>query len=126
MSFLKDFSFNDYKNRLFFLGSVICVTVYFIFNNIHYREIFLFFLIPYLLSKMNENSFIKYLIYFFIGRHIFFLFSNYLYSIYGADGVGADGLLVVKAFLDLFLISTIFGILVRICINLYNNQCLKL
>ena len=126
MSFLKDFSFNDYKNRLFFLGSVICVTVYFIFNNIHYREIFLFFLIPYLLSKMNENSFIKYLIYFFIGRHIFFLFSNYLYSIYGADGVGADGLLVVKAFLDLFLISTIFGILVRICINLYNNHSLKL
>ena len=126
MSFLKDFSFNDYKNRLFFLGSVICVTVYFIFNNIHYREIFLFFLIPYLLSKTDKNSFIKYLIYFFIGRHIFFLFSNYLYSIYGADGVGADGLLVVKAFLDLFLISTIFGILVRICINLYNNHSLKL
>ena len=129
MSFLKDFSFNDYKNRLFFLGSVICVTVYFIFNNIHYREIFLFFLIPYLLSKMNENSFIKYLIYFFIGRHIFFLFSNYFNFNYGINSNfmhATDSVLVIKAFLDLFLISTIFGILVRICINLYNNQRLKL
>ena len=121
MSFLKDFSFNDYKSRLFFLGSVICVVVYFVFNNYYYREIFLFFLIPYLLSKTDKNSFIKYLIYFFIGRHIFFLFSYYLNSMYVADG-----LLAIKAFLDLFLISTIFGILVRICINLYNNQRLKL
>jgi len=37
-----------------------------------------------------------------------------------------DSALVIKAFLDLFLISTIFGILVRICINLYNNQRVKL
>jgi hypothetical protein len=121
MSFLEDFSFNDYKNRLFFLGSVICVAVYFSFNNIYYREIFLFFLIPYLLSKTDKNSFIKYLIYFFIGRHIFFLFSNYFNLMYATDSA-----LVIKAFLDLFLISTIFGILVRICINLYNNQRVKL
>jgi len=121
MSFLEDFSFNDYKNRLFFLGSVMCVIIYFSFNNIYYREIFLFFLIPYLLSKTDKNSFIKYLIYFFIGRHIFFLFSNYFNLMYATDSA-----LVIKAFLDLFLISTIFGILVRICINLYNNQRVKL
>ena len=37
-----------------------------------------------------------------------------------------NGTLVIKAFLDLFLISTIFGILVRICINLYNIQRARL
>ena len=133
MSFLEDFSFNDYKNRLFFLGSVICVAVYFSFNNIYYREIFLFFLIPYLLSKTDKNSFIKYLIYFFIGRHIFFLFSNYfnfIELVINTENINItnviNGTLVIKAFLDLFLISTIFGILVRICINLYNNQRVKL
>ena len=133
MSFLEDFSFNDYKNRLFFLGSVICVAVYFVFSNYYYREIFLFFLIPYLLSKTDKNSFIKYLIYFFIGRHIFFLFSNYFnfielfINIENTNIINViNGTLAIKAFLDLFLISTIFGILVRICINLYNIQRVRL
>ena len=116
----KNFSFEDYKSRLFFLGLVICVFVYFVFNNYYYREIFLFFIIPYMLIKKDDNSIIKFVIYFLLARHLFFLMSNYLYlNNYLTDNF--IYLLPFKAFLDLFLISILLGMLLAICINLINS-----
>ena len=120
LTFLKDFNFNFYEDRLFFLGAIICITVYFAFNNMYYREIFLFFLIPYLLIKKDRNLLINYLIYFIIFRYLVFLIINYysvnLFALYYYEN---SYLLIVKAFLDLFLISIIFGIFARICNNFY-------
>ena len=121
----KNFSFEDYKSRLFFLGLVICVFVYFVFNNYYYREIFLFFIIPYMLIKKDDNSIIKFVIYFLLARHLFFLMSNYLYlNNYLTDNF--IYLLHFKAFLDLFLISILLGMLLAICVNLINTTIKKL
>ena len=121
----KNFSFEDYKSRLFFLGLVICVFVYFVFNNYYYREIFLFFIIPYMLIKKDDNSIIKFVIYFLLARHLFFLMSNYLYlNNYLTDSF--IYLLPFKAFLDLFLISILLGMLLAICVNLINSNIKKL
>ena len=119
INILKNFGFNDYKSRLFFLGLIICVFVYFVFNNYYYREIFLFFIIPYLLIKKNDHYLMKFIIYFLIGRHLIFLTSNYLYlKKYLTDYL--IHFLSFKAFLDLILISTLFGILLVIFVNLLN------
>ena len=125
INILKNFGFNDYKSRLFFLGLIICVFVYFVFNNYYYREIFLFFIIPYLLIKKNDHYLMKFIIYFLIGRHLIFLTSNYLYlKNYLTDYFFY--FLSFKAFLDLILISTLFGILLVIFVNLFNfNQKIK-
>ena len=119
INILKNFDFKDYKSRVFFLGLIICVFVYFVFNNYYYREIFLFFIIPYLLIKKNDHYLMKFIIYFLIGRHLIFLTSNYLYL----KNNLTDYLiyfLSFKAFLDLILISTLFGILSVIFVNLLN------
>jgi hypothetical protein len=46
-----------YKELLFLISSGLLVSVYFIFNNVIYREIFLFGLIPLLLTLNKKNSF---------------------------------------------------------------------
>ena len=120
ISFLNSFNFDNYVNRLFFLGAVITITVYFIFNNYYYREIFLFFLIPFLLKKKDQNLFIKYLLYLFILRYFLFLITNYL-----SPFLDNDYFLMVKVFMDIFLMSIISGIFIRICIILYSSKIAK-
>ena len=125
ITIFKNFNLNDYKSRLFFLGLIICIFVYFTFYNYYYREIFLFFIIPYLFLKKDDHYLIKLIIYFFLGRHLFFLMSNYLYL----NNFFTDYLfylLLFKTFLDLFLISTLLGILLAICTNLLNSNLKKL
>ena len=109
----------------FFLGLIICIFVYFAFYNYYYREIFLFFIIPYLFLKKDDHYLIKLIIYFLLGRYLFFLMSNYLYL----NNFLTDYLfylLLFKTFLDLFLISTLLGILLGICTNLLNSNVKKL
>ena len=119
INILKNFNFSDYKNRLFFLGLIICVFVYFVFNNYYYREIFLFFIIPFLLIKKDDHYIMKFIIYFLLGRHLIFFTSNYLYlKNYLTDYL--IYFLSFKAFLDLILISMLFGILLVISVNLFN------
>ena len=123
--FLKILALRIIKVDFFFLGLVICVFVYFVFNNYYYREIFLFFIIPYMLIKKDDYSIIKFVIYFLLARHLFFLMSNYLYlNSYLTDNF--IYLLPIKAFLDLFLISILLGMLLAICINLINSNIKKL
>ena len=125
ITIFKNFNLNDYKSRLFFLGLIICIFVYFAFYNYYYREIFLFFIIPYLFLKKDDHYLIKLIIYFLLGRYLFFLMSNYLYL----NNFLTDYLfylLLFKTFLDLFLISTLLGILLGICTNLLNSNVKKL
>jgi len=125
ITIFKNFNLNDYKSRLFLLGLIICIFVYFAFYNYYYREIFLFFIIPYLFLKKDDHYLIKLIIYFLLGRHLFFLMSNYLYL----NNFLTDYLfylLLFKTFLDLFLISTLLGILLGICTNLLNSNVKKL
>ena len=40
--FIREFDFENYDDRLFFIGIIVCVFTYLLLNNFIYREIFIF------------------------------------------------------------------------------------
>ena len=96
-----------FEEKLFILGANLVVAVYLISHNIHYREIFIILLFPFLmkLDKSIDNKIFKYLIYFITLRYIFFLISNY-YIFFKKSYY----LLYFKAFSDIILISSFAAI----------------
>ena len=77
--FINKVNIYSFEEKLFILGANLVVAVYLINHNIHYREVFIILLFPFLmkLNKSIDNKIFKYLIYFIILRYIFFLISNY-------------------------------------------------
>ena len=77
--FIDKVNIYSFEEKLFILGANLVVTLYLISHNIHYREIFIILLFPFLM-KLNEsidNKIFRYLLYFITFRYIFFLISNY-------------------------------------------------
>jgi len=103
---LKTFNINSYEHRLFFLGGGVLVSIYFAFNNIFYREVFLICLIPYLIEKSHANKFFKFLVYYLFFHYIFFIISYYC-SAYQR----MDGLFAIKQLLDAIFYLCITAIL---------------
>ena len=103
---LKTFNINSYEHRLFFLGGGVLVSIYFAFNNIFYREVFLICLIPYLIEQSHANKFFKFLVYYLFFHYIFFIISYYC-SAYQR----MDGLFAIKQLLDAIFYLCITAIL---------------
>ena len=98
---------NNFKYRLYIVGSNLIIAVYLITQNIHYREIFLIALFPLILELKDNKKiiFFKYFVLFIILRLIIFYFTNYYVffeKIYN--------LLYIKAFLDIAMMSIFFGL----------------
>ena len=98
---------NNFKYRLYIVGSNLIIAVYLITQNIHYREIFLIALFPLILELKDNKKiiFFKYFVLFIILRLIIFYFTNYYVffeKIYN--------LLYIKAFLDIVMMSIFFGL----------------
>jgi len=98
---------NNFKYRLYIVGSNLIIAVYLITQNIHYREIFLIPLFPLILELKDNKKiiFFKYFVLFIILRLIIFYFTNYYVffkKIYN--------LLYIKAFLDIAMMSIFFGL----------------
>jgi len=77
--FINKANIYSFEEKLFILSANLIITLYLISHNIHYREIFIILLFPFLM-KLNEsidNKIFRYLLYFIIFRYIFFLISNY-------------------------------------------------
>ena len=93
----------NFEERLFILGSNLIVLLYLITDNIHYREVFIIFLLPLIVKirYLFENKIFKYLLYFIIYRYIFFIIANYLVFF-----KKTYLLLYIKAFSDIILISS--------------------
>ena len=105
--FINKVNIYSFEEKLFILGANLVVTVYLISHNIHYREVFIILLFPFLmkLNKSIDNKIFKYLIYFITLRYIFFLISNYYVffkKIYY--------LLYFKALSDIILVSSFAAI----------------
>jgi len=114
---------NNFKYRLYIVGSNLIIAVYLITHNIHYREIFLIALFPLILElKDNKNIiFFKYFVLFIILRLIIFYFTNYYVffkKIYN--------LLYIKAFLDIAMMSVFFGLTIffnlKLIKKLFNHR----
>jgi len=117
---LKTFNINSYENRLFFVGGGVLVSVYFAFNNIFYREVFLICLIPYIIEQSHANKFFKFLIYYLFFHYIFFIISYYC-SVYQR----IDGLFAIKQLLDVIFYLCITAILCVVYFRFAKKYFLK-
>jgi hypothetical protein len=109
---------NNFKYRLYIVGSNLIIAVYLITHNIHYREIFLIALFPLILELKDNKKiiFFKYFVLFIIFRLIIFYFTNYYVffkKIYS--------LLYIKAFLDIIMMSIFFGLTLFFNLKLIKN-----
>ena len=95
-----------YKELLFLISSGLLVSVYFIFNNVMYREIFLFGLIPLLLTLNKKNSFFRILINFIIFHLIYSSFSFY-FAVYKKNNF----FLIFDKIFDICFMSLLAGII---------------
>jgi hypothetical protein len=108
-SFISKVNISFLEEKLFVLGGNLSIAVYLISDNVHYREIFLVLLLPFII-KLKDSFKIKvfkYLFYFILFRYIFFIFSNYfiMFKKYFT-------LLYIKAFSDIVLVSLFTAICV--------------
>ena len=76
---LKEINLKNINQRLFILGANLVTSLFLLTYNVHYREIFIILLFPFLIFLKNKNiKIFTYFIYFTIVRLLFFIISNYL------------------------------------------------
>jgi len=128
--FLKDSKFiNDNKlddnSNFFIVSSSLAASLYLIFGNNFYREIYLIGIIPFLLNNIETNIF-RYILYIFISKYIYLLiFFPYYYNADLNVNTIAQILITLKSFIDYFFISILISVLF-LFIKIYINKYLKL
>jgi hypothetical protein len=105
-----------YNETLFLISAGVLVSTYFAFNNVIYREIFIFGLIPLSLELGRDNLFFKNLISFIIFRLFYFTISSY-FAMFG----GNDFLLIFNQIIDICFISFIAGVLLFLYLKMFMN-----
>ena len=119
--FLNNFNFEIYSDRLFFIGSTICVSTYLLLSNYIYREIFIFLTLPFLFKTINQSNFAKLTILLIVTKLVLSPFTFY-YSFY----LNNDTFNIIKSFLDNFLMSMMLASLASIFfIRLKNLKLIK-
>ena len=115
--FISKINIYSLEEKFFILSANLSISAYLISDNVHYREIFLILLLPFIIKLKNtfKIKIFKYLFYFILLRYIFFIFSNYfiLFKKYFS-------LLYFKAASDIVLVS----LLTSICV-IMNIEILK-
>ena len=107
--FLRNFNFEIYSDRLFFIGGVVCVSTYLLLSNYIYREIFIFLTLPYLLKTINQSHFAKITILLIVTKLVLSPFT--FYYIYSLNN---DTLNIIKSLLDNLIMSIILASLVNV------------
>ena len=101
-----DFNQND---KMFILSSSLSISLYLIFGNNFYREIYLIGTIPFLLSNFSF-AFFKYIVFLFIIKYLFLMFFFPYY--YNADlntDILAQLMIGIKSIMDFILISALIS-----------------
>ena len=101
-----DFNQND---KMFILSSSLSISLYLIFGNNFYREIYLIGTIPFLLSNFRF-AFFKYIVFLFIIKYLFLMFFFPYY--YNADlntDILAQLMICIKSIMDFILISALIS-----------------
>ena len=107
--------FDENEYQLLILSSLILIIMFFVFDNVYYREIFLIGCLPFFL-KYQKEKYLKYLLYFIIFRYFVFILARIILKEYGTDW-----LYVFKNLLDLFLISNLMIIIIYFTRNYYKK-----
>ena len=107
--FLKDFNFEIYSDRLFFIGNSVCVFTYLLLSNFIYREIFIFLAFPFLFKMINQSIFSKF---FVLAIFVKLILSPFTF--YYSFSLDNETLNIVKSLLDNLIISLMLASLVSI------------
>ena len=112
------FDVTNLNFRLFVVGANIIVITYIIFQNTFYREVYLIFVIPFILQHLKESSFSRYLFYFiFIKYFLSFLFVI-LFPVIGIIPI----IVLLKMILDFLIISILSGLLIHINLIIFREK----
>ena len=114
--FLRNFNFEIYSDRLFFIGGVVCVSTYLLLSNYIYREIFIFLTLPYLLKTINQSHFAKITILLIVTKLVLSPFT--FYYIYSLNN---DTLNIIKSLLDNLIMSIMLASLVNVFFTRLKN-----
>lgn len=107
--------FDENEYQLLILSSLILIIMFFVFDNVYYREIFLIGCLPFFI-KYQKEKYLKYLLYFIIFRYFVFILARIILKEYDTDW-----LYVFKNLLDLFLISNLMIIIIYFTRNYYKK-----
>jgi len=101
-------NFNN-NDKMFILSSTLSISLYLIFGNNFYREIYLIGAIPFILSN-HKFHFFRYMLYLFIIKYLFLIiFFPYYYNANLNENILAQLLIGTKALLDFIFISTLIS-----------------
>ena len=107
--FLKDFNFEIYSDKLFFIGSSVCIFTYLLLSNFIYREIFIFLALPFLFKMINQSIFSKF---FVLAIFVKLILSPFTF--YYSFSLDNETLNIVKSLLDNLIISLMLASAVSI------------
>ena len=107
--FLKDFNFEIYSDKLFFIGSSVCIFTYLLLSNFIYREIFIFLALPFLFKMINQSIFSKF---FVLAIFVKLILSPFTF--YYSFSLDNETLNIVKSLLDNLIISLMLASTVSI------------
>ena len=106
------FTFSKNSDRLYFIGSSICISTYLIFSNYIYREIFIFFALPFLFKTNNKSIFSKIMLFLILLKYLIYPLTYHLSFFYNNDLLN-----IVKSLLDNLIVSFMLGSLINILFN---------
>ena len=107
--FLKDFNFEIYSDKLFFIGSSVCIFTYLLLSNFIYREIFIFLALPFLFKMINQSIFSKF---FVLAIFVKLILSPFTF--YYSFSLDNETLNIIKSLLDNLIISLMLASTVSI------------
>ena len=110
---------------MFILSSSLSITLYLIFGNNFYREIYLIGIIPFILSNYEIKVF-RYILFLFVLKYLYLLvFFPYYYNADLNINKTAQMLIGLKSCLDFIFICMLISVLF-VFVKIYFNQIFKL
>lgn len=111
----------DKNDKMFILSSTLSVSLYLLFGNNFYREIYLIGTIPFILNNYKINFF-RYILNLFIIKYIFLMiFFPYYYNANLNQDLIAQMLIGIKSLIDFIFIVTLISSLLLMIKVYYNN-----
>lgn len=111
----------DKNDKMFILSSILSVSLYLLFGNNFYREIYLIGTIPFILNNYKINFF-RYILNLFIIKYIFLMiFFPYYYNANLNQDLMAQMLIGIKSLIDFIFIVTLISSLLLMIKVYYNN-----
>ncbi len=99
----------NFKFKIFIVGTNLLVFCYIVFQNSFYREVFLIFSLPFIIEYANKNLLIKFLFQLIYLKYLIGFLLTLSLPTFGI----LNELILAKLFFDYIIISILFGVLIK-------------